>query len=55
MGLFGPAPKVPNTISDKKMADLRRRAVKAHKDWFSNRAVARRLASNDQRRRSLWS
>lgn len=56
MGLFGPAPKVPSTISDKKMRELRRRAEKANKEsMFSRRNVARRLASNNQRSKSMWS
>jgi hypothetical protein len=55
VGLFS-SPKVPNTVSDRKMADLRRRAEKANKEsMFSKRNVARRLASNDQQRKSIWS
>lgn len=53
MGLFSSAPKVPNTISDKQMAGLRRRAEKASTEsMFSTRNVARRLASNDQQRKA---
>jgi hypothetical protein len=49
-------PKVPNTISDRKMAELQRRARAAEKEsMFSRRNVARRLASNDQRSKSRWS
>ena len=49
-------PKVPNTISDKKMADLQRRARAAQKEsMFSKRQVAGRLASNKQREKSRWS
>lgn len=49
-------PKVPNTISDKKMADLQRRARAAEKEsMFSRRQVARRQADNDQRSKSRWS
>jgi hypothetical protein len=45
-----------NTISDKKMAELQRRAQKAQKEsMFSKRQVAKRLASNDQRKKSRWS
>ena len=50
------ARKVPNTISDKKMADLRRRAERANKEsMFSKRNVAKRLASNDQSSKRMWS
>ena len=38
-------PKVPNTISDKKMADIQRRARDAQKDMFSRKAIAQRKAS----------
>ena len=41
--------KVPNTISDQQMADLRRRAEKVAPPMFSQKAVAQRLASNKQR------
>lgn len=42
-------PKVPDTIGDKKMADLSRRARKADTEsMFSKRNVERRLASNKQ-------
>ena len=42
--------KVPNTISDRQMAALRRKAERANKEsMFSKRNVARRLASNRQR------
>lgn len=42
-------PKVPNTISDKKMASLQRRAAKASTEsWISGRAVAKRKAANAQ-------
>jgi hypothetical protein len=40
--------KVPNTISDKQMADLSRRAQKAAPPMFSRKAVAQRLNSNAQ-------
>lgn len=54
MGWF--SPKVPNTISDRKMADLRRRAEKANREsMFSKRNVARRQADNRQRGKSRWS
>ena len=49
-------PKVPNTISDKKMAELRRRAAKGSMEsWISGRAVARRLAASKQASKSRWS
>jgi len=55
MGLFSSL-KVPNTISDKEMAKLRVRAEKANKEsMFSKRNVARRLASNKQQSKSIWS
>ena len=48
--------RAPNTISDQQMASLRRRADKASTEsMFSQRNVARRLASNDQRRKALRS
>lgn len=40
--------KVPNTISDKQMADIRRRAEKVSPPMFSDEAVRRRLASGRQ-------
>lgn len=49
-------PKVPETISDKQMAELQRRAEKANKEsMFSKRNVAKRLAGNDQKKKSRWS
>ena len=51
MGLFGP--KVPNTVSDKKRAELNRRA--AREPMFSKKAVAQRKASEAQRKKSRWS
>ena len=49
-------PKVPNTINDKKMANLQRRARAAEKEsMFSRRNVAKRLASNNQQKKSRWS
>lgn len=49
-------PKVPDTISARKMADLQRRARAAEKEsMFSKRQVAKRLASDKQRSRSRWS
>jgi hypothetical protein len=49
-------PKVPNTVSDRKMADLQRRAQKAGREpMFSKRAVARRQADSKQRGKSRWS
>jgi len=45
-----------NTISDKQMKDLQRRAQKADKEsMFSKRNVERRLASENQRSKSRWS
>jgi hypothetical protein len=49
-------PKVPNTISDKKMRELQERARKANREsMFSQRNVARRQADNNQRSKSRWS
>jgi hypothetical protein len=45
------SPKVPNTISDRKMADLQRRAQKTAPPMFSREATAKRLASNLQRQK----
>ena len=52
MGLFKPkAP--PDTISDKEMADLSRRAQRANTEsMFSRRNVEKRLASEDQRKKA---
>jgi hypothetical protein len=47
--------KVPDTISDAQMAGLRRRAEKAAEPMFSPRTVARRLASDNQRRKATLS
>jgi hypothetical protein len=44
-------PKVPNTITDQKMADLRRRAAKAEPPMFSRKAVERRKAASVQLRK----
>ena len=57
MGLFSPKnPKVPNTISDKQMADLSRQARKADKiGWLSPEGVARAKRSERQRRNARWS
>ena len=51
MGWFGS--KVPNTVSDKKRAELNRRAQK--EALCSKKAVARRKASEVQRKKSRWS
>jgi hypothetical protein len=48
-------PKVPNTISDQQMADLRRRAEKVAPPMFSAKSVARRLASNEQQKQARLS
>ena len=41
--------RVPNTITDRQMADLRRRAEKVAPPLFSNEAVRRRLAATAQK------
>ena len=48
MGWFNTV-KVPNTISDARMADLTRRAEKAAPSMFDPKVVRRRLNSNAQR------
>jgi hypothetical protein len=48
-------PKVPNTISDKKMAALQKRASKASRGMFDAKTVRQRKASEKQRRNSFWS
>jgi len=46
----------PNTISDRKMADLQRRAQKANKEsMFSKRNVEQRKASEAQRSKAKQS
>lgn len=52
MGLFS-GPKVPNTVSDRKRAELNRRA--ARQDWLSKKAAERRKAAERQRKKSAWS
>jgi hypothetical protein len=48
VGLF--TPKVPTTVSDQQMADLRRRAERANTEsMFSRSNVERRKASNRQK------
>jgi hypothetical protein len=49
MGLF--SPKVPNTISDRRWANLQKRAQQAAPPMFSTKAVAARKASSKQLRR----
>jgi hypothetical protein len=46
------AKQVPNTITDKKMAELSRRAQKAQPSLFDKKVVQQRLASEAQRRKS---
>lgn len=48
--MFGKPPRVPDTVSNAQMDDLRRRAEKANTEsMFSPRNVARRKASDRQR------
>jgi hypothetical protein len=56
MGWFD-SPKVPSTISDKKMKELQRRAEKTWrgKSWFSPAEVDRRKAASNQKSKSWWS
>jgi hypothetical protein len=52
MGLFS---SKNNTISDKKMADLKRRGQKASAEpMFSKRAADRRKASGKQQKKAGW-
>lgn len=44
-------PKVPNTISDRKMKDLQRRGSKANA-WFTDKAIKQRKASEAQRKKA---
>jgi hypothetical protein len=44
--------QVPNTISDKQMADLQRRAQKANPEMFSRDQVRKRLASQEQQKKA---
>ncbi len=43
------AARVPNTITDRQMTDLRRRAEKVAPPMFSREAVSRRLAASAQK------
>ena len=42
------AARVPNTITDRQMADIRRRAEKVAPPLFSDAATRRRLAASAQ-------
>ncbi len=46
------AERVPNTITARQMADLQRRARKAHPDDFSDAAIKRRLHTIAQRQKA---
>ena len=48
-------PEVPNTISNRQMADLQRRARKAAPPMLSKQATDKARASADQRRKRLSS
>ncbi|WP_433530468.1 hypothetical protein ACQPYA_30710 [Micromonospora sp. CA-263727] len=50
--MSGKKPTVPNTISDRQMADLSRRAQQANPSMFTDAAIKRRLASQDQQRKA---
>ena len=45
-------PTTPNTITDKQMADLSRRAQKANPQMFTDKAIQQRLASQAQQRKA---
>jgi hypothetical protein len=46
-------PKVPNTITDKQMADLNRRSQKGPAgDWFSAETIKRRKAFEAQQKKA---
>jgi hypothetical protein len=51
MGWFNKT-RVPNTISDKQMADLSRRAQKAQPSMFDPKTVKQRLNSKAQRNKA---
>jgi len=40
--------KIPNTISDKEMADIRRKATKVEPPMFSKEAIRRREMYSEQ-------
>ncbi|GID26826.1 hypothetical protein [Paractinoplanes brasiliensis] len=46
------AQRVPNTITDRQMAELRRRAEKVAPPLFSTEATRRRLAASAQQRKA---
>ena len=50
-----PKPKVPNTISDSKYADLQRRARAVEPPMFSDKAIAKRKAASEQLRKAKMS
>lgn len=52
MGLFSSKPSVPNTITDRQMADLSRRAQKANPQMFTDEAIKRRKASAAQQKKA---
>lgn len=43
------AARVPNTVTDRQWADIRRRAEKVAPPMFSDEAVRRRVASSAQK------
>lgn len=49
------ADRIPNTVSDRQMAELRRKAEKAGPPMFSPEAVCKRLAANRQRNKASQS
>jgi hypothetical protein len=52
------SPKVPNTVSDKKYAALRKSAGKQEArdgGMFAKKAVNRRVANSKQIKKSIWS
>ncbi|MDM4720130.1 hypothetical protein QTQ03_26555 [Micromonospora sp. WMMA1363] len=53
--MFGKKTTVPNTISDRQMTDLSRRAQKANPSWLSDKAIKQRKASNAQQRKASQS
>lgn len=50
--MFGKKTTAPNTISDRQITDLSRRAQKANPSMFSDKAIRQRLASQAQQRKA---
>jgi hypothetical protein len=55
--LFGNSDDVPDTIGEERMNEIRAAGQWANrnKSWFSEEAVDKRLADNEQREKRWWS